>query len=187
MFVYSYHPQTGEFVGVSPADESPLEPGVFLVPSFSTTLVPKLPAEGYALVFQNSVWTEVRDRRGEVWWSPNGEVKEIDFLGDPVERGYSQTPPEPETPPQIDPLPPLETPLERLDFWLVAASAGISKWSVRDRIAAMPEGVEKNEAIAWFEDSPRYRRNDPLLISLAEAEGIPPEQLDTLWTWAVGD
>lgn len=92
----------------------------------------------------------------------------------------------PYAPREPEPFNPLDQPLDRLQFWLVAASAGISKWSVRDRIAAMPEGVEKNEAIAWFEDSPRYRRDDPLVISLAAAEGIPPEQLDALWIWAVG-
>lgn len=85
-------------------------------------------------------------------------------------------------PPQPDPL---TLPLPRLVFWLVAAQASVSKWSVRDRIAAMPEGLEKYEAIAWFEEAVQYRRNDPILIEQATAEGIPPEQLDSLWIWAL--
>jgi hypothetical protein len=95
-------------------------------------------------------------------------------------------------PPYVAPAPanPLAQPLDRLRFWLAAASVGVSKWSVRDRIAAMPETtydekVAKDEAIAWFEEAKQYRRDDPLLIQLAAAEGISGESLDGLWTWAV--
>lgn len=40
MKIYNYHPGTLVYVGSSDADESPLEPGVFLVPSFSTPHAP---------------------------------------------------------------------------------------------------------------------------------------------------
>lgn len=87
------------------------------------------------------------------------------------------------------PSDPLSQPLDRLRFWLAAASAGVSKWSVRDSIAAMPdtspaEKVAKDEAIAWFEEAKQYRRNDPLLTQLAAAEGISAAELDALWIWA---
>lgn len=95
-------------------------------------------------------------------------------------------------PPYVAPAPadPLAEPLDRLRFWLAAASVGVSKWSVRDRIAAMPETtyeekVAKDEAIAWFEEAKQYRRDDPLLIQLAAAEGISEAELDALWAWAV--
>lgn len=95
-------------------------------------------------------------------------------------------------PPHVAPAPadPLTQPLDRLRFWLAAASVGVSKWSVRDRIAAMPETtydekVAKDEAIAWFEEAKQYRRDDPLLIQLAAAEGISEAELDALWAWAV--
>jgi hypothetical protein len=85
---------------------------------------------------------------------------------------------------------PLAKPLDRLDFWLIAAKAGVSKWSVRDHIAVLPEDTPedfeaKAEAIAWFEEAKQYRRDDPILIAMAEAEGISAEQLDALWVWAV--
>lgn len=88
------------------------------------------------------------------------------------------------------PADPLAQPLDRLRFWLAAASVGVSKWSVRDRIAAMPdttydEKVAKDEAIAWFEEAKQYRRDDPLLIQLAAAEGISEAELDALWARAV--
>jgi len=40
MEVYTYNPVTGELVGISEADESPLEPGNFLMPAYSTELEP---------------------------------------------------------------------------------------------------------------------------------------------------
>jgi len=80
---------------------------------------------------------------------------------------------------------PLTTPLPRLEFWLAAAQANVSKWSIRDRIAAMTEGVEKWEAIAWFEEAVQYRRDDPILVAQAALESITPEQLDALWIWAL--
>jgi hypothetical protein len=40
MKVYTYNPITGELVGISEADESPLEPGVILMPAYSTELEP---------------------------------------------------------------------------------------------------------------------------------------------------
>ena len=85
------------------------------------------------------------------------------------------------TPQAVDPL---SLPMERLDFWLAAASVGVSKFSVRAHIEAMPEGIEKCEAIAWFEEAKQYRRQDPLLIALAAAEGITEPQLDALWVWS---
>lgn len=88
---------------------------------------------------------------------------------------------------QTEPQDPLSIPLDRLTFWLAAAEVGVSKWSVRDKIALMPPGVERDAAIAWFEEARQYRRNDPLLIQLAAAEGITEPQLDALWVWAQGN
>lgn len=40
MDIYHYHPATGEYQGYGIADESPLEPGHYLVPANATLLVP---------------------------------------------------------------------------------------------------------------------------------------------------
>jgi hypothetical protein len=42
MIAYTYNPITMEFVGESSVDESPLEPGVFLMPAYSTSVVPPI-------------------------------------------------------------------------------------------------------------------------------------------------
>lgn len=40
MIVFSYNPESMEFVGIADAFESPLEPGVFLLPANSTEVAP---------------------------------------------------------------------------------------------------------------------------------------------------
>ena len=40
MQVYSYNPSTKEYIGTTTAFESPLEPGVYHYPAYSTTIIP---------------------------------------------------------------------------------------------------------------------------------------------------
>jgi hypothetical protein len=78
-------------------------------------------------------------------------------------------------------------PIPRLGFWLAAAEIGVTKAGVKAHIDAMPEGVEKQQAIVYFEDAQNYRRTDPLLNQMAEVENITQSQLDDLWTWALAN
>jgi hypothetical protein len=55
--VFSYDGKTGLYVGESVADESPLEPGVFLIPRHATEQEP--PAEvaaGFAAFWRGNKW-----------------------------------------------------------------------------------------------------------------------------------
>lgn len=165
--IFHYNPVTLAFTGITAARESPREPGVFILPASATWLPPPDPQEGFVQRFNGSEW----------------------FL-DPIPAPVIVTPEEPSEPVEQTPEDPLSKPLPRLTFWLLAASVQVSKWAVRDRIAAMPEATPeefrvKAEAIAWFEEAGQYRRYDPILIAMAEAEGITSDQLDALWSWAV--
>ena len=59
--VYHYHPHTFAYVGATEADESPLEPGVFLVPAYATrTPAPDAVQEGHTLSWNEAdgAWQE---------------------------------------------------------------------------------------------------------------------------------
>lgn len=188
MIIYHYHPETGEYLGTSTADPNPLSQGSFLIPAYAVRSAPPAMKAGHALVYAAKKWTHVADHRGETWWNEDSQPVVIEALGDPAELGLSDEEPpapEPEPEPEPEPVDPLTLPLTRLQFWLTAAEVGVSKWSVRDKIAAMPDGPQKLAAIAFFEDAEVYRRQDPLLIALASAEGIGLVELDALWVWAV--
>ncbi|WP_287496923.1 hypothetical protein [Pandoraea sp. CB10b_02] len=62
--IYNYHPQTGEFINEMPADESPLEPGVILLPAFATTAKPPKTAAREVAVFAGGQWQAKADWRG---------------------------------------------------------------------------------------------------------------------------
>ena len=57
MLIYHYHPVTGVFLGQSLADESPLEPGVFLVPAYATATPPPETGNGEYACWENDAWS----------------------------------------------------------------------------------------------------------------------------------
>lgn len=110
MKIYNYHRETFEFTGSGFADPSPLEPGVFLFPAFSTPVEPPRAQEKRAHVWSGTAWTTVADHRGELWWKA-GQSVQISRLGDPALEGWS-----PDGPPETAQG---ETPVWRDDEWVV--------------------------------------------------------------------
>ncbi len=53
---YSFHPETGVFIGIDFAQESPLEPGIFLLPAGATFIEPPQ-AEGMQAVWDGESWS----------------------------------------------------------------------------------------------------------------------------------
>jgi len=82
MKIYHYHPGTGEYVGNGTADESPLEPGVFLIPANATADVPPTPGTNKAAVYTGGVWGLTPDHRGMVYWLADGTEHSITALGE---------------------------------------------------------------------------------------------------------
>ncbi|ARU25317.1 phage tail protein [Ralstonia pseudosolanacearum] len=62
--VYHYHPTTGEYAGSSPADHTPLEPGVVLIPAYATTQAPPAAGAREVAVFRDGNWNVEADWRG---------------------------------------------------------------------------------------------------------------------------
>jgi hypothetical protein len=58
MKIYNYNSENGYFVGESLADESPLEPGIFLIPAHATTIEPPTTTNNELAVFDGQLWTK---------------------------------------------------------------------------------------------------------------------------------
>lgn len=76
MDIYNYDSFTGEFITVSQANQSPLEPGVFLVPANATTLPPLKPGPNQTPAFKDGTWTLVADYRSRCW-DKHGSIAKI--------------------------------------------------------------------------------------------------------------
>lgn len=93
MQIYNYSGVTGEYVGSGMARESPLEPGVFLLPANATTIAPPTPGAGQAAAFINEAWAQVPDNRGQTWFKADGTqvvITQINVVPDP---SWTATPP----------------------------------------------------------------------------------------------
>lgn len=93
MEIWNYNPYNGEFICKSLADESPLEPGEFLIPAYATTIPAPEPQEGKAIVFVNNKWDFEEDHRGETWWDEEGNPIIIQEIGKPLDTLSSVEPP----------------------------------------------------------------------------------------------
>ena len=56
MDIFNIDPATGVYLGTSQADESPLEPGEFLIPAHAVTIAPPAVAAGERARWSGSVW-----------------------------------------------------------------------------------------------------------------------------------
>lgn len=56
MNIFHYHPDTGEYLGQGTADESPLEPGVWLIPAHATEIHPPAANDGEQAIWANGSW-----------------------------------------------------------------------------------------------------------------------------------
>lgn len=92
--VYLYDLFTGELNGTYKAQESPLEPGVFITPSASTDLAPPDVLESHARCFIGGSWQQVPDVRG-IWYKPSGEAIIIESLLEELDPTYTREAPEP--------------------------------------------------------------------------------------------
>ena len=92
--VYNYDPNTGEYLGPETAHESPLEPGVYLMPAHSTEAEPPEAGEHQAAVYSDGAWTLVEDHRGEVWYdTATQERHEIKCLDEAISNKWTQIEP----------------------------------------------------------------------------------------------
>jgi hypothetical protein len=56
MPIYHYHPETGEYLGESVADPSPVNPETFIIPAFATTVAPPAIGDKQKAIYKNGIW-----------------------------------------------------------------------------------------------------------------------------------
>jgi hypothetical protein len=129
MLVYNYAPETGEYLGTSEAHESPLEPGVYLVPACATTTAPPDAQTGCARCWNGSDWAQVEDHRGQTVYASDGTALTIATLG-AIPGGCTATAP------QADPN-------AAIDAQIVALEA-------TQTLRRMRDAVTSDEGRAWL-------------------------------------
>ena len=93
--IYNYDPQTRVFTGASQADESPLEPGVYLIPAHATTIEPPKPKKGWVARWRvdDGKWETVPDVRG-TWYGADGQPVAVSDLDADVSALTREAPPD---------------------------------------------------------------------------------------------
>lgn len=109
MKIYNYHPEYKYFIGSSNADESPLEPGIFLIPAHATNIEPLKCEQDEIQVFDETSWKIIEDTRGYYYHTHTDEIKNI-FIGEKFINDDPNVVPENAT--KIEP--PIITPREKL-------------------------------------------------------------------------
>jgi hypothetical protein len=99
MDIYNYSKITGEYLSTEPARESPLEPGVFLIPAYATALPLPIYNVNEIPVFREDAWEVTIDFRG-TYYDSNRRPVVVTELGVHVPAGCT-TEPAPYTPEEL--------------------------------------------------------------------------------------
>lgn len=79
MKIYNYDSKSGEYICESTADESPLEPSVYLIPAHATVEVPPQAGTGQVARYKDNGWHVVDDVRGD-WFQYDGTHVDVTDL-----------------------------------------------------------------------------------------------------------
>jgi len=77
------------------------------------------------------------------------------------------------------------TPLTPRQLRLALVRSGVSLLSVTAALDALPEGPAKEEAEIEWEYATQFDRLAPALLTIADAIGFTPSEVDTLWEQAL--
>lgn len=159
-----------------------------LKPGMTNVGPPEAP-EGYAVVWEGGTWVAKVDHRGETWFADHNQPVDIDFLGDPADRGLlrENPPSEEEVPEEPDEtvLPDLMILLPRREFRRALLHNGYGDQFIEQAIATIEDPVERADAEIFWQDTQHFERYFPLVVTLSQAAGLTEEQTDTLWKYGV--
>lgn len=170
MQVFHYHPDTGEFIGQSAARPNPLEAGRFLVPRHATTQeVPKGEPDQVA-VYEAGQWVARPDFRGVIYWTREGEERQIAQIGETVPADALDAPPDlPAPPPDLSPA----------QFAYMLALSGFGDvWDAMERAALDAKERQTFATLKAEKARTRYRLDRTLAMVAAmadQAAAVAPE------------
>lgn len=95
----------------------------------------------------------------------------------PQDGGWVYVEPPPSSPELI--------PVSRRKLRLTLVRNEISLSRIEELIAAMPEGLEKEEAEIEWADATEFDRNHPTLLLIAQALNLSEEKVDEMWLEAM--
>lgn len=88
MKIYIYDTQTNEYLYEAEAQVDPLESSkgetIYLMPPNATQTAPKTPKAGYANIFNNGKWEQIKDERGEIYYDNDNNAVMITELGQEI-------------------------------------------------------------------------------------------------------
>lgn len=179
---YQTHPVTHEYLGKVEVSESPLEPGVYLVPAGAYVDAPPASKSGYAIIRAGKKWELTEDHRADELYDKSGEkygfTGEYNGLG-PVPDWLSTEPPEQEQSPQD--LAPQQ--VSRAQGKAALIQRGL--WpSVLNYAASIEDETERQLADVALNDTTDWQRSSPFLNAAAQALGLTAEQIDELFIQA---
>ena len=94
MKIYIYDTKNNEYLYEAEAQIDPLASSkgetIYLMPPNSTQIAPTEPKAGYANIFTNGKWEQIKDERGETYYDNDNNVLIITELGQ--EKGLSKEP-----------------------------------------------------------------------------------------------
>lgn len=94
MKIYIYDTQTNEYLYGSEAQIDPLASSkgetIYLMPPNATQIAPTEPKAGYAKIFTNGKWEQIKDERGETYYDDENNAVIITELGQ--EKGLNKEP-----------------------------------------------------------------------------------------------
>ena len=93
MKIYNYHPDYKYFYSESEADESPLEPGVFLIPAHATNVEVPICELTEIQIFNGTSWDIIEDNRGIYYSTETQQVIVNDNPQEVPENATKEEPP----------------------------------------------------------------------------------------------
>lgn len=94
MKIYIYDTQTNEYLYEAETQIDPLASSkgetIYLMPPNATQIAPTEPKAGYANVFNNGKWEQIKDERGKTYYGNDNNVVTITELGQ--EKGLNKEP-----------------------------------------------------------------------------------------------